>query len=459
MAGFVNMTQARRVDDTCTDDESTDDALNIFVAAQRYGDAPAVITAAQTLSFQQCANLVHNRLHALPSGVPGATVTATATVLAGDISLASILGIYAALARHQPLGIIHAKLMPSQAETQALQLAQATLAATTAVVVFTSGSTGTPRGVVLSRQALLAATTMSAAHLGWRADDRWALALSPAHVGGLNVVLRGLTAGQPVVLTPTLAQLGQALQAGTVTLASVVPTQVQDLLRDPTWQVASNVRALLLGGAAAPQPLLDAARRRQLPLLTTYGASETCGQVVTAVPNGHQLQGIGVTLPGVYVQAGTAQAPRAIVVRTPALFDGYLDDDRTQPRTEFTTSDLGFIAADGSLVVVGRSDDVIITGGENVHPSTVEQVLLATPGVVAAVVFGVDNLRWGRCVGAAIVADATFDRPRAYATWRAELAPFQRPRTLAVVPELPRTASGKLHRAAAAALAGQPIEY
>ncbi len=439
-------------------DETTDDALSIFVAAQRYGDAPALIAAHQVLSFQQCATLVRDAIALTPTGATGST--SAATVITGEISIASILAIYAALARHQPLGLIHNKLSRAQAQTQQQQIEQATLTANTAVVVFTSGSTGVPRGVVLSRQALRAATAMSAAHLDWRADDRWALALSPAHVGGLNVVLRCLTAGKPVVLTPTLAQLGAALQTGAVTLASVVPTQVQDLLQDPSWHIAPNVRAILLGGAAAPRPLVDAARRRHVPLLTTYGASETCGQVATALPDAPTCkQGVGVLLPGVQVQAGTALAPDAIVVRTPALFDGYLDEDRTIPRTVFTTSDLGYLADDGSLIVLGRSDDVIITGGENVHPAAVEQVLLTTPGVVSAVVFGVDDSRWGRCIGAAIVVNANFDARQAYATWRAELAPFQRPRTLAIVPALPRTASGKLHRAAAAALAGQPIDY
>ena len=451
------MTEAAFID---VADGSADDALNIFAAAQRFGDTPALVAANHVLSFAQCAALVREAIQKTPTPIGAAVPASVATVITGDITIASILAIYAALARHQPVGIIHSKLSIAQARAQQQQVEQATFAANTAVVVFTSGSTGVPRGVVLSRRALLAATTMSAAHLGWRADDRWALALSLAHVGGLNVVLRCLVAGKPVVLTPTLATLGAALQTGTVTLASVVPTHVQDLLQDPAWRVAPNVRALLLGGAAAPQALLEAARRRSIPLLTTYGASETCGQVVTAVLDAaDRTQGVGVALPGVQVQAGTALAPRAIVVRTPALFDGYLDDDRAQPRSEFTTSDLGFIAADGSLVVIGRSDDIIITGGENVHPTAVEQVLLTTPGVVEAVVFGVDDPRWGRCIGAALVVDANFDAPHAYTRWRAELAPFQRPRTLAIVPALPRTASGKVHRAAATVLLGQPIEY
>ena len=439
---------------------SADDALNILVAAQRFGDMPALVAADRVLSFAQCAALVREALQKTSTSRSAATPTSVATVITGDITIASILAIYAALARHQPVGLIHNKVSNAQARAQQQQIEQATFAATTAVVVFTSGSTGVPRGVVLSRRALLAATTMSAVHLGWRADDRWALALSLAHVGGLNVVLRCLVAGKPVVLTPTLAALGAALQTGAVTLASVVPTQVQDLLQVPAWRVAPNVRALLLGGAAASQALLEAAQRRSIPLLTTYGASETCGQVVTAeLDAAAHTQGVGVPLPGVQVQAGTALAPSVIVVRTPALFDGYLDDDRTVPRSEFTTSDLGFIATDGSLVVIGRSDDIIITGGEKVHPTAVEQVLLATPGVVEAVVFGVDDPRWGRCIGAALVVDANFDAAHAYPRWRTELAPFQRPRTLAIVTALPRTATGKVHRAAATVLPGLPIEY
>jgi O-succinylbenzoic acid--CoA ligase len=425
--------------------DMVDDEFCINAAAARFGAAPALIDGATVLSFAQCARQV-------------AALPAHATVI-GDISITSILAVYRGLQDHRPVGLVHPKLPLAETAKQQAALAAAQVRPGTAAIVFTSGSTGSPRGVVLSRQALAAAAQMSAAHLGWRDDDRWALPLSLAHVGGLNVVLRCLAAGKPVVLTPTLQRLALVLRNGEATLASVVPTQLQDLLNDPTWAVANSVRALLLGGAAAPAPLLAAAHLRRVPVLTTYGASETCGQVVTAPVDGHRVVGIGVPLPQVHLQVGTMAAPAPVIVQAPSLFDGYLDQAPTAARTEFVTSDLGYFASDGSLVIVGRSDDVIISGGENVHPATVEAVLLATPGVVAAVAFGVADLRWGVTIVAALVVTADFVPTAAYAQWHQALAPYQRPRHLALVAALPLTATGKVDRRAAAALPRQAIEY
>lgn len=424
---------------------TADDEFCINAAAARFGDAPAIIDGSTVLSFVQCAQ----QAAALPA----------AATLVGDISMASILAIYRGLQDRRPLGLVHPKLSSDVAVTQHAALTAAQVRPGTAAIVFTSGSTGAPRGVVLSRQALAAAAQMSAAHLGWRDDDRWALPLSLAHVGGLNVVLRCLAAGKPVVLTPTLPRLAAALSDGAATLASVVPTQLQDLLHDPTWVVASNVRALLLGGAAAPAPLLATARQRRVPALTTYGASETCGQVVTAPVDGHAVIGIGLPLPQVKLQAGTLAAPAPIIVQAPSLFDGYLDQSPTSMRTEFVTSDVGYLAPDGSLVIVGRSDDVVITGGENVHPATVEAVLLATPGVIAAVAFGVHDARWGVTVGVALVVSSEFVPAAAYACWHQALPAYQRPRHIARVAALPLTATGKVDRRAAAELPRLAIEY
>jgi O-succinylbenzoic acid--CoA ligase len=137
------------------------------------------------------------------------------------------------------------------------------------------------------------------------------------------------------------------------------------------------------------------------------------------------------------------------------LATAYLDGETIAPL--LVTSDVGTLIGD-TLHVHGRRDDVIITGGENVHPLAVEAVLAATPGVRAACVFGVPDARWGQLVAAAIVAD-DLDLDVARAHWHAQLPPFARPRRLARVAELPHTLSGKVDRPAAAALPTVAIEY
>jgi o-succinylbenzoate---CoA ligase len=354
--------------------------------------------------------------------------------------------IHAALDRRRALGLVHHRLPADEQARQRALIDEADLAEGD-VVLFTSGSTGVARGVVLSRDALIAATEANAAHLGWADDDRWLLALSMAHAGGLAVVVRCLAAGRTVVLpTGTLADaLAQC------TLASLVPTQLAQLLDDPAWVPPPHLRAVLLGGAAASPSLLAAASERGVPFLTTYGMTESFGQIATApLDRAGHLGAPLVPLTNVVLEAGTYERPARIRVSAPSLARRYLDGERIAPT--FTTADLGYLEG-GALRVVGRADDIIITGGENVHPATVEEVLAATSGVRAACVFGVADARWGHLVAAALVVDPTFELARAQSQWQDALPSFARPRELAFTDALPQSANGKIDRAAAARLA------
>ncbi|CAN5792786.1 hypothetical protein BH11MYX3_BH11MYX3_13790 [soil metagenome] len=311
---------------------------------------------------------------------------------------------------------------------------------------------------MLSRGALEAAVAASASHLGWRDDDRWLLALSTAHAGGLAVVVRCRAAGRPIVLLEADADRA-ALAAGLArsTLASLVPTQLAMLLDDPAWRSPDGLRAVLLGGAAAPPALLEAAAARGVPFLATYGLTETFGQVATSAPGrAGDPRAPLVPLPGVTFTAGTRAAPARIVIQAPMLATCYLDGAPIAPA--FTTADLGFVE-DGEVHVVGRVDDVIITGGENVHPAQVEAVLAETPGVHAACAFAVTDPRWGQIVGAALAITAPFDLRSAAAHWHAVLPPHARPRLVATTRELPLLPGGKVDRRAAAALPAQPVVY
>lgn len=363
-----------------------------------------------------------------------------------------------AFAARTPIALLHARATEAEQARQRALVEAATLGADDAVILFTSGSTGAPRGVVLSRAAIDAAVTASAAHLGWHDNDRWLLALSTAHAGGLAVVARCLAAGKPLLRVEREGDRGALVAAlAECTLASLVPTQLAMLLDDPAWRPSRMLRAVLLGGAAAPRPLLEAAAARGVPFLITYGLTETFGQVATApLARAGDPQAPLVPLTGVEILAGTRTAPGPIRIRGPMLATRYLDGAPIAP--EYMTADLGFFE-DGALHVLGRADDVIITGGENVHPTQIEAALVATPGVRAACVFGVPDERWGQIVGAALAVDATFDEARATGHWQRALPAHARPRALAICAALPLLPNGKVDRQSAATLPRVRLGY
>ncbi len=375
-------------------------------------------------------------------------VGANRAIVVAEPTAATLETVTAALRARTPIALIHHRATPDEQRRQRALVEHAALPPDAAAILFTSGSTGAPRGVVLSHAALAAAAAAHAAHLGWHADDRWLLALSLAHAGGLAVVVRCLAADRPIVLATD--NLARDLEG--VTLASLVPTQLAALLDDPAWRSPARLRAVLLGGAAAPPALLAAARARGVPVLVTYGMTETFGQIATALPGDPDTL---VALPGVTLTAGTLAVAAPIAIAAPMLATAYLDESGLAPiATPFVTRDLGYLDA-GALHVVGRADDVIVTGGENVHPATVEAALVATAHVRAACAFAIPDARWGQLVGVAVVATGELD----LAAWHAALAPAARPRRIALVDALPLLPTGKVDRRAAAMLATRPIEY
>ena len=329
-------------------------------------------------------------------------------------------------------------------------------------VVFTSGTTGRPRGVVLSAGNHLASARAAAVRLGAGQDDRWLACLPLHHVGGLAVLLRAVIAGGTVVLQrgfdpPAVAR---ALREDGVTQLSLVPTTLRRLV-DLPGAAPCALRVLLLGGARSDRALVETARTRGWPVAPTYGLTETGSQIVTARPD-DEVSGdgfVGAPLDGTQVRVvapdgRTARAGEAgvITVRGATVALGTLADDGTiaplAPDGWLRTADRGVLDADGCLTVLGRADDVIVSGGENVAPEEVEAALLDHPAVADAGVAGVPDAEWGQVVCAWIV-------PRAGGTptlaelrdgCSARLARHKLPRRLVLVASLPRTPSGKLKR-------------
>ena len=313
-----------------------------------------------------------------------------------------------------------------------------------AAVVATSGSTGRPRGVVLSQSALIASAEATHRRLG--GPGRWVLALPAHYVAGLMVLVRSLVADRPVLAVDgrldTLAALD--LTGGGPHYLSVVPTQLIRALADPARTAAlRRFEAVLLGGSAADPALLDRAAVAGIRVVTTYGMSETCGGCVY---DGRPLDGVSVDLEFVDAVPG---GPGRVVLSGPVVARGY----RGRPRDaafavpgSFVTGDLG-AWSDDRLQVLGRVDDVIVTGGLKVAPQQVEAVIVALPGVAAAVVVGLPDEQWGEVVTAVVVpTDPDFD-PEAIRRL-SSLAPHQRPRRIELVRAIPERGPGKPDRRA-----------
>ncbi|WP_028638830.1 AMP-binding protein [Nocardioides sp. URHA0032] len=299
-------------------------------------------------------------------------------------------------------------------------------------VVETSGSTGTPKRVLLSRPAVLASVRASARRVG--GSGRWLLALPPTYVAGLQVVCRSLVAGhEPVVLEDDFGAATEAL--GEVDrFVSLVPTQLHRLL-DTDADALRTFHTVLLGGGP-----IDAALRRRaadagVRVVGTYGSAETAGGCVY---DGLPLDGVGVAI-------GDDGRVR---IGGPVLFDGYDGDPARTAEVLvdgwFLTSDAGRLDEDGRLQVLGRLDDMVVSGGVNVPAAAVAARLREHPDVRAAEVLGVPDEEWGNRVVAFVVGELSAAAARA---WVAETHPRSwAPRQLVRLDAIPLLDNGKPDR-------------
>lgn len=427
------------------------DPFSIFAAAR---DAPRTIALhaeGRRYSFAELAELARARIDTLPRQAR------TPYALVGTNALDTVVTLYALLELRVPALLLHPKLTAAErnAEIDASARAAHALPPDAALLMYTSGTTGTPRGAVLTRAALAASARASAANLGWRDDDCWLLAMPLARIGGLSIVTRCLAARRAVALAPHFdaVRLPRWIEQARSTLVSAVPTMLALLLdAHPDWTPPPFLRAVLLGGAAASERLLQRAAARRIPIVVTYGCTETCSQVVATPYEGRfetAMFGAGRALPGAELRIVDGR----IHVRGPMRMAGYLGEPPLAADAWFDTGDLGAIDAHGCLHVLGRSTELIVSGGENVYPAEVERVLESCPGVEAAGVFGVADETWGQIVAAALVAPAPPTDEALAEHLATRLAAHKRPRLICFVPRLPATPAGKLDRAALSAFA------
>lgn len=328
--------------------------------------------------------------------------------------------------------------LPAPARQQILDIVQPTIMATLggdetvsgrlvdagdAVVVATSGTTGTQKAAVLTMAAVEASARATSARLKVSLKDQWLACLPPSHVGGLSVITRSLIMGTSLVAVPSFTKEAyEDAATNGATLVSLVATALQRV-------DASLYRTIVLGGARAPKDLPD-------NCITTYGMTETGSGIVYN----------GTALPGVEIEIRDS----IVYVRAPMLLRAYRDD--TYPLDNdgwFRTGDRGALSSDGVLTVEGREGDLIISGGENIWPESVEETLLTHESVAEVCVAGVPDPEWGMAVHAwVVVQDSTSITMEELRNHVKLVMPAHcAPRNVHVVSTIPRTSLGKPQRA------------
>ncbi len=335
-----------------------------------------------------------------------------------------------------------------------------------AAVLFTSGTSGVPKGVCLTHGNLQASALAATLHLQLRREDRWLACLPLFHIGGLSILMRNVLLGHPVEVHDRFdpEQLSAAIDAG-ISHVSLVPTMLGRLLELRGERPApASLRGILLGGAGAPPLLLERAGKLGFCVFPSYGLTEACSQVATwgpgeSGPPSRDSGQVGRVLFGTELRIAAADGrvlppgrEGEILVRGPTLMAGYLDDAEATSRALrdgwLHTGDVGVLDAAGRLRVLDRRADLIVSGGENVSPAEVEALLREHPEVSEVGVAGLPDPDLGSRVVAWVVP-RDGDRPRAgdlQRFCRQRLAGFKVPKEVRFAAELPRNSSGKLLR-------------
>lgn len=480
--------------------------------------APALVTGSRVYTWAELDRAVDDRVRALSagripagsrvpamsvgriraaSGVPATGGIVPVVVEADEAGVLDLLALWRLGAVPAPL---NARLTQAEREVASTALtgwdaaaasggpsgaAAPDVPAAAQVVLWTSGTTGSPRGVALSWEGLDRVSAASAERLGCGPDDVWLTTLSPAHVGGLVLVVRALLTGAVLVAPGPLSadELSAVLDGGDadlppVTCLSLVPTQLQRLLdRRGTRSAPPGLRCVLLGGAPTPEPLLRRALDAGWPVALTYGMTEMTSQVATAPPElvrrkpgtvGRPLTGVevrvadsgeirvrGRTLALGYLSAGgaaTGGAARggAAPSGAPAPVAGVAGwGPVVDEGGWYATGDLGRVDDEGHLWITGRRGDRIITGGVNVDPLEVEAAVRAHPSVADVCVVGLPDPEWGEAVSAWVVpVEGEFDLDEIQVWLADRLAGPKRPRRWALADAVPVNANGKPDRVA-----------
>lgn len=331
-------------------------------------------------------------------------------------------------------------------------------------VMYTSGTTGNPKGVMQSYGNHWWSAVGSALNLGFMEQDCWLCAVPLFHISGYSILMRSVIYGMPIVLHESfnVEKTFTDLIEKKVTIMSVVSTmltRIVDGLKDT--RLPQHFRCMLLGGGPAPQPLLEACVEKEIPVFQSYGMTETSSQIVTLSPE-YSLKKLGsagkplfpsqlkiILEDGENAKAGTAGE---IVVKGPNVTAGYLyREEATKEKIKdgwLHTGDIGYLDEEGFLFVLDRRSDLIISGGENIYPAEIEAALLGHEGVAEAGVIGIADETWGQVPAAFIAVKKGFDVTASDLSQfcMQRLAKYKVPKEFIFIEAMPRNAAKKLLR-------------
>lgn len=405
-------------------------------AAQLFGNSPALIMAGRQLSFEECdkqsENIADNLYRAgVCSGEIVAIVSPNATEL-----VMLLLGVLKA-------GMIAAPLnyrVPEQLVSKTLEKLRPSIVFTTGeephikrsgiktasvtsiientlpctapdafegadmmerpvTIIHTSASSGEPKAAVHSFANHWYSALGSNENISFGPGECWLLSLPLYHIGGYSLLFRSLISGGALAVGQPDEALDQSLRNFPLTHLSVVPTQLYRLLANKeSTAMLQKLKAVLLGGSAAPTSLIEEADRQKIPLYLSYGSTEMSSQITTTSAPIHGIQNnSGKVLP--YREIKMAKDGE-LLVKGPCLFQGYLQAGTIVPQTDqegwFHTSDIGHVTDDGTVTIVGRKDNMFISGGENIHPEEIEKALVMINGIMEALVVPVPDNEYGQ---------------------------------------------------------------
>ena len=329
----------------------------------------------------------------------------------------------------------------------------------TIAIMYTSGTTGFPKGVRLTLQNHKTSALASALNIGVQPSDCWLCAVPIFHISGFSILMRSLLYGMTVRLYEKFDEVESAKEIanGTVTHMSVVNVMLQRIISYMEHQqlmAHTNFATMLAGGGPIPEQFLHRAQALQLRVAQTYGMTETASQTATLSPD-DAFRKIGAAgKPLFFYQmkidgATAANEPGEICIKGAHVTPGYIGRFAERAATNdgwLHTGDIGYLDDEGYLYVLDRRSDLIISGGENVYPAEIENTLLAHPAVAEAGVVGVDDAQWGQVPAAFIVTKMPISEKELLEFCKIRLAAYKCPKSIQFVEQLPRNGSNKLLR-------------
>ncbi|MBN6205595.1 o-succinylbenzoate--CoA ligase [Ralstonia pickettii] len=324
-------------------------------------------------------------------------------------------------------------------------------------IIYTSGTTGFPKGVMHTYGNHWWNAIASALNLGLDKADKWLISLPLFHVSGLSTLLKSVIYGMPIYLMKKFdeSQVHEAIMKKQITVVSVVTVMVQRLIeRMGDERYPKGLRCFLLGGGPAPQALLERAKEKAIPVFQSYGMTETASQIVTLSPNDalNKLGSAGKPLlpAQLKIENPGIDGIGEIIVKGPTVTAGYYNNPKANKESFsegwFKTGDLGYIDQEGYLYVVDRRTDLIISGGENIYPSEIENALMKMPEIKEAGVTKLEDETWGQIPVAYVVANKAITETEIIIFLKQHLAKYKLPKKIYFIDQLPRNAANKLVR-------------